>query len=222
MDMAMPDPTRPAGKADWPLILKRVLPYVDVFLPSAEELLYMLRRERFDELRRTVGPAHMLDALTPDEISSLAEETLALGTKILAIKTGHRGLYLRTADHLENIGRCGPLSGNWLGRELWAPCFRVNVVNTVGSGDSTIAGFLAGLLKGLDAVQTATSAVAVGACNVEASDSLSGVRPWEETQARIRAGWDRLDAQLDEQATGGAGRWQWDNNLGIYIGPHDQ
>jgi len=222
MDMAMPDPTRPAGKADWPMILKRALPYVDLFLPSVEELLYMLRRERFDELRRTVGPARMVDTLTPDEISSLAEETLALGTKILGIKFGHRGLYLRTADHLENIGRGGPLSDSWLGRELWAPCFRVNVVNTVGSGDSTIAGFLAGLLKGLGAVQTATSAVAVGACNVEASDSTSGVRPWEETQARIRAGWDRLDTHIEEQATGGAGRWRWDSDLGIYVGPHDR
>ena len=31
-----------AGQVDWRLVLGRVLPYVDVFTPSLEELLYML------------------------------------------------------------------------------------------------------------------------------------------------------------------------------------
>lgn len=32
--------------------------------------------------------------------------------------------------------------------------------------------------------------VAVGACNVEAADALSGVRSWEETMSRVAAGWE--------------------------------
>ena len=176
LDMAMPDPTRPAGKADWHTILMRSLPYVDLFLPSVEELLYMLRRERYDELSHTVGQAHMIDSLEPEEISSLAQETLALGTKILGIKFGHRGFYLRTAEHLTDLGRglsssahgalaslpVSEIEQRWSARELWAPCFKVDVVNTVGSGDSTIAGFLAAILNGLGPVEAATFAVAVG------------------------------------------------------------
>src|SRR5512145_3206074 len=34
LDMAYPDPESPAGRADWPAILRRVLPDVDVFVPS--------------------------------------------------------------------------------------------------------------------------------------------------------------------------------------------
>jgi len=216
LDMAMPDPTKPMGQADWPGILKLALPYVDVFQPSVEELLYMLWRERFDELRRAVGPARMIDALSPGEISQLAEKALTLGTKILALKLGHRGLYLRTAKALSNLGRGGPANpSKWAGRELWAPCFKVQVVSTVGSGDSTVAGFIAGMLKGQDAEGAVTSAVAVGACNVEAADTTSGVRPWEETQERVRKGWARLDAHVD------APGWAWDEEAGLWRGPRD-
>ncbi|MHB1293876.1 MAG: carbohydrate kinase family protein [Anaerolineae bacterium] len=216
LDMAMPDPTRPSGKADWRRILSLALPHVDVFLPSFEELLYMLRRARYDELDRAVGPAHMLDALEPAEISSLAEETLSLGAKVLVIKLGHRGLYVRTAPALGEMGRAAPAEpANWSGRELWAPCFQVQVLGTVGSGDSTIAGFLAGLLRGQRIEDAATSAVAVGACNVEFADAYSGVRGWEETQARIRAGWNRLDAGIH------APDWAWNTKTQLWHGPND-
>jgi len=79
----------------------------------------------------------------------------------------------------------------WADRELWAPCFQVDVVGTTGAGDATVAGFLGGLLRDLAPEDVVTAAVAVGACNVEASDALSGIRPWEETMARVRAGWPR-------------------------------
>src|SRR6185503_4762577 len=39
LDMAMPDPTSPSGQANWPAILKAVLPAVDLFVPSIEEIL---------------------------------------------------------------------------------------------------------------------------------------------------------------------------------------
>ena len=54
-----------------------------------------------------------------------------------------------------------------------------------------IAGFLAALLRGEGPVQAATSATAVGAASVEAPDATSGVPPWPELAARIRAGWER-------------------------------
>ena len=38
LDMALPDPASDAGHADWPAILRNVLPFVDVFLPSIEEI----------------------------------------------------------------------------------------------------------------------------------------------------------------------------------------
>ena len=44
-----------AGKADWKEILSRVLPYVDFFVPSIEELCFMLDRERYEEWRTNDG-----------------------------------------------------------------------------------------------------------------------------------------------------------------------
>ena len=36
-------------EADWEKILTKVMPYVDFFVPSVEELCYMIDKERFEE-----------------------------------------------------------------------------------------------------------------------------------------------------------------------------
>ncbi len=214
LDMAMPDPAGPSGRADWRGLLARVLPHVDLFQPNAEELLFMLHRPRLEELQR--APEGVLDALAPAEISALAGEALAMGARMVAIKLGHRGFYLRTAEALGGMGRGTPgYEAAWSGRELWAPCFRVQVVGTVGAGDATSAGLITGLLRGQPAEEALTSAVAVGACNVEAADATSGVRSWEETQRRVAAGWERLDARVTAEG------WRWDAAAGLYRGPMD-
>lgn len=215
LDTAMPDPARPSGKADWSSILGRALPYVDLFMPSVEELLFMLWRERYNALAREVGHAGMIDALTTDDILTLAGRALALGPRLLAIKMGRRGLYLRTGEIGAAMGRAVPLApAAWNRRELWAPCFRVQVAGTVGAGDAAIAGFITALLRHMDPEMALTAAVAVGACNVEAADATSGVRSWDETLRRLRAPWERLDARLDAA-------WIWDAQRGVYRGPHD-
>jgi sugar/nucleoside kinase (ribokinase family) len=219
LDMAMPDPTRPSGQADWVAILGRALPNVDIFLPSVEELLYMLQRERFEALQGAARQSPMVDALTPDDIVALGAQAMRLGASVLVLKLGHRGVYVRTATDVSSLarGRAAPHDiAAWAGRELWAPCFRVQVVSTAGSGDATISGFLAGLLRGQSLEAATTSAVAVGACNVEAADTTSGIRPWDETQARIARGWPRLDAHLE------APGWDWDERVALWHGPGDR
>jgi sugar/nucleoside kinase (ribokinase family) len=72
----------------------------------------------------------------------------------------------------------------------------VNVVGTTGSGDATIAGFISALLRDMCPEEAITAAVAVGACNVEAADALSGIRPWEETMRRVHGGWRRHELRL--------------------------
>ena len=192
LDMAMPDPAHPSGKADWEGILTRVLPLVDVFLPSAEELLYMLDRPKYERLVAEAGLAGMLDAVTPEDIRALADEAISLGAQIVAIKLGHRGLYLRTPKESGDLGSGGPAHTNaWLDQELWSPCFVVDVAGTNGAGDCTIAGFLTGMLRNQTPEQAVTSAVATGACNVERPDATSGVRSWSDTMERIERGWDR-------------------------------
>jgi sugar/nucleoside kinase (ribokinase family) len=215
LDMCLPDPNAESGRTDWRPIYKAVLPHVDVFLPSFDELLYTLRRETFRELS---AKGELQIRATPDLVQALGSELLDMGVKVVMIKMGDRGVYLRTAsrDVLPPMGRAGPQSADaWAGRERWIPCFRVDVVGTTGAGDATIAGFLAGLLRGCPVERALTMAVAVGACNVEAADSLSGLRGWEETRARVDAGWRRLPLALD------APGWAWEEESGMWIGPQD-
>jgi sugar/nucleoside kinase (ribokinase family) len=96
------------------------------------------------------------------------------------------------------MGHAAPAHlADWAGREVWSPCFTPEpLVGTTGAGDATIAGFLAALLRGKSLTQGATIACAVGACNVEAADALSGVRTWDETARRVQAGWRRQPVSL--------------------------
>ena len=57
LDMAFPDPSSQAGQADWRSILKSVLPYVDIFIPSVEEILFMIRRQTYEEMCASVADA---------------------------------------------------------------------------------------------------------------------------------------------------------------------
>jgi len=192
LDMALPDPSSAAGKANWVSILTATLPYVDVFLPSIEEILYMLRREIYDELYQAANGPHFLPLITPQLLSDTSQKLLQMGVKIVALKLGDRGFYLRTAGQpsIEALGRARPSDpAAWADKELWTPCFEVDVVGTAGSGDATIAGFLSALLRDMSPGEAVTAAVAVGACNVEAADTLGGVRPWDETMRRIANGW---------------------------------
>jgi sugar/nucleoside kinase (ribokinase family) len=216
LDMAFPDPSSEAGRVDWRVILGGTLPQVDIFLPSVEEILFMLHSETYRELCRSAPRSDLLALVTPQLLSDLGRELIALGAKIVGLKLGDRGMYLRTGglDAINSMGRARPADPDaWAGVELWAPCFKVAVAGTTGSGDATIAGFLAGLLRDLPVEQALTMAVAVGACNVEAADALSGICSWDETSRRVADGWERKQMVL------AAPGWQFDPPFGLWRGP---
>jgi sugar/nucleoside kinase (ribokinase family) len=78
LDMSLPDENSPSGQIDWPKLLSHVLPFVDYFLPSLDELAYMLDRPLFHVKHDPV---------------ELANRALGLGAKSVGIKLGDRGLY---------------------------------------------------------------------------------------------------------------------------------
>ena len=92
----------------------------------------------------------------------------------------------------------------------------MTVVGTTGSGDCTIAGFLTGLLEGLSPEHIMTSAVAVGACNVEQADATSGILTWSAVQQRIRSDWPRRPVAVSLPG------WRWDEAHGVWRGPDDR
>jgi len=197
VDLARPDPATPGGQADWRAILSGALPHVDLFAPSIDEILFMLDRARFDELEATGELVAHVDA---DLLKDVSGQLLEMGAAAVALKLGDRGLYLRTTDNAERLASTGACDlstlDGWLGAELYGQCFRADVVGTTGSGDCTVAGLLAGILKGLSAEDAVTGALAVGACSVEAADAASGVPSWGDVQQRLSAGWDRLEVKV--------------------------
>lgn len=175
LDMSLPDPNSASGKVDWRPILRRVLPFVDLFCPSLDEFQFMMR--------------------TDESADVLAIEALRMGAKVVAIKRGDEGLSLRSAPRLVDVGRaftdnCRMI--DWHDINLHQPCYPVDVVGTTGSGDATIAGLLMGVLRGMSPTETAKAACAVGACSCEAADAVSGIKDWRETQMQFRLGWEQI------------------------------
>ncbi|WP_123043300.1 carbohydrate kinase family protein [Cohnella candidum] len=219
LDMSKPDPQSTSGKVDWRTILERVLPFTDLFLPSFEEILFMLRRECYEDLERTHGCGNAAKGQTLGIVRELAGEMIAYGCAVAGIKLGDQGFYLRTASDTSRLAplksKLGLDDAEWTGRELLSPCFETAVAGTTGAGDCTIAGFLAGLARGQSPRQALTSAVAVGACSTEHPDATSGIPPWESVQRRIDAGWPRI-------VTASPGfDWRRDEEFGLWVGSLD-
>ncbi len=190
IDMSLPPPGSASDRADWRLILRRCLPYVDIFVPSIEEIMMMLRRR---DLERWGG--ELFDRLTAAYLEDLGDELLALGVGVAGFKLGERGLYLRAApdeNRLAFIRAIGGSPGDWAGASAWQSAFEVRVAGTTGAGDAAYAGLLAAMIRGYGLLECARRACAVAACNIEAADATSGVRGWDETEARLAAGWALL------------------------------
>lgn len=196
LDMAMPDPVGPSGRVNWLRVLERTLPHTDIFVPSIEEIVFMLRRADFDAWNGDVLPK-----LTRRYLSALANDLLSMGSAIVGFKLSSRGLYLKSAsaETIHPLTAHLPLNpAEWDRREVYAPTFAVTVAGTTGAGDAAYAGLLAALLRGMAPAETARWGCAVGACNVEAADATSGIRSWDETKARLDAGWPVRDVSLPE------------------------
>ncbi len=179
LDMAYPDPESPSGRADWLSILQNVLPYVDIFVPSFDEISYMLWKKTDISLSAPL-------------LAKASNILLGMGAKIVVLKLGSRGLFLRTASRsgFTKPGHAFTASlDDWSDFNAWLPCYCVNVTGTTGAGDVTVAGFLAALMKGMSPLEAMKTALAAGACCVEEADALSGIRGWDETLARTQSGW---------------------------------
>jgi sugar/nucleoside kinase (ribokinase family) len=214
LDMALPDPASEAGQVDWRDLLQRVLPFVDAFLPSIEETLFMLDRARYDELRARHGVAGVINGVDAPLLAQVADELLSYGARIVGLKLGDQGFYLRTAHDVGGASLLRP--ADWAARELLVPCFQMAVAGTTGAGDATIAGLLTALLVGMAPEAAIRSAVAVGAYSVEQLDATSGVPPWAEAQRRLQTDWASSAVRLDLTD------WRWDTAARVWNGPHDR
>ena len=198
LDLAAVDADSEAGRADWDSILKKVLPYIDFFVPSVEELCYMLDKERFYEWQERAADRDVTELLDIDkDIRPLADQCMSYGARILLIKCGVLGLYYRSASKevLQDIGRKAELDIDCLAdKEGFEASFVPEVVlSGTGAGDTSIAAFLTAILEGYSLEEAVRLAAATGASCVEAYDALSGLRSFDELKQKIAAGWRKRD-----------------------------
>jgi sugar/nucleoside kinase (ribokinase family) len=168
LDMSLPDPDSESGRVDWEALLVAVLPYVDFFLPSDDELRLMLK---------------MPEASVPP---LMAKRALEMGAKVCGVKCGQKGFYLASSSALTNLGRGISSPEAWSGLDILTFVYPVQVVGTTGAGDALIAGFIRSAVNGEPPEQARAQAVVVGAMCCEQADSLSGIPTVEELHARLQ------------------------------------
>ena len=181
LDMTLPDPQGPTGGVDWRALLAQVLPQVDIFAPSLEELLFMLAPQEWARLAAEGDVA----TLASDELAAgLAAQALALGSRVVLVKLGGRGGLLCTGDVADVP--LGLAAQAWSHQRLWLPAFPADparVCNACGAGDAAVAGFLAAILRGETAATAGRLAMLAGRDSLYGVDTTSGLRPWGEMLA---------------------------------------
>lgn len=198
LDLAAVDEKSEAGKADWESIFKETLPYVDFFLPSVEEICYMLDKEKYDELQMRADGRDVTEVLSIEkDVVPLADRILDMGCKLVIIKCGAAGFYYKTKDAevFEALSAHSGLEFAGFGGQAGFEKSYVPdaVISGTGAGDTTIAAFLTAMVKGYPFEKCLQLAAATGASCVAAVDALSGLKPLEELQAKIDAGWAKQD-----------------------------
>lgn len=135
-------------QSGWMNKLEPCLRYTDLFLPSIAE-------------------AQKLTGLQEPE--AVAEKLLGYGPRVVALKMGEQGSYVRTPE-----------------QELWIAAYPVDVIDGTGAGDAYVAGFLRGWLEDWDLQRTAKFASAVGALCTTGIGTTAGVRDFAGTLEFLR------------------------------------
>lgn len=219
LDMSLPDATSESGRVNWEKVLQKLLPYVDIYLPSVEETMFMIQTKEFNYLNDNAKGHDLLENLDLNKLQGLGERLVSYGAKIVVIKCGIKGYYIQTQgkDVLSTMGKAQPADlNNWSNRELHEESFEVPMVAAAtGSGDSSIAGFLAAYLNGKNIEEAIRIACAVGGQNVQVFDAISGIKSWDETMDMIPR-WKKNKLSI----TGSY--WRFDEVKKVWVGSKDK
>ncbi len=195
LDMALPDPSSPAGRVNWRRILERLMPFTDFFMPSIEELCAMLEPELYKSWLIQADGRDLTEVIDiKGSADFLSEQLLAMGAKVVMIKCGAPGLFLASASasELTGLAKLLPDLGSWSNLKLFEASYMPEqVLSATGAGDTSIAAFLTGLLNGYSPDRCLRLAAAVGASCVESYDALSGLKSFDILEAKIKSGWKK-------------------------------
>ncbi|MGL5260527.1 MAG: carbohydrate kinase family protein [Lachnospiraceae bacterium] len=200
LDLAAIDGESEASKIDWEEILRKLLPSVDIFVPSFEELCFILDRERYKKLLEKANGKDLVMSIELEDIQYLAEKTMSLGCHVLLIKCGELGIYYKTSNYLKLNEMKEKFHLNieeWEMKEGFQTSYIPNrICSATGAGDTSIATFLYALTKGYNLSDCVMLAAAQGASCVEEYDALGGLKTLEELKEKIERGWKKNDCKF--------------------------
>lgn len=194
LDMSAVDPDSEAGAADWEAILKNTLPFVDFFLPSFEELCFMLDRPKYNSLVSRAGSRDMTEMLSLEkDVRPLACRCLELGARSVLIKCGRPGLYIMASEKMEMTGSRLELNASeWNGFCRFEKSYKTDkVLSATGAGDTCIAAFLTSVLEGAGPRVAMENAAAAGALCCMSYDAVSGLVRLSDIRKKIESGWEK-------------------------------
>jgi len=154
LDFSLPDLESESGKINWPDLMQNVLPFIDIFVPSLEEVLQIMIPSKYAEIQASCANTEAIPQIPTPLIREVGKMIIDYGVKIVLIKAGERGAYLLTGDISpinEKMGIHLP-DKNWNFRELWCEAYSADnskIINTNGAGDTAVAAFLSAILDGL-------------------------------------------------------------------------
>lgn len=214
LDMAFPGTTGEASEIDWRKLLKRVLPFVDLFCPSFEEAMFMLQPVEYWRMLNAGMYEDFVDQADGPLLERIANSLLDMGTSMVLLKCGRKGLYLRTgelnlAGQRDNV--CLIEKSLWSNLQLWIPAFSCQqMINAAGAGDCAIAGFIAAFIRGIPPENTLRTAALLGYQNLLAPSAFGGICNWKDTQSMAEC--EMLSIKIDPGGTG----WLWDNKYCLW------
>ncbi len=146
--------------------------WLDLLAPCLPHLDYFL--PSLDEAVMLTGGLHGPEAI--------ADFFLARGVGTVGLKLGGQGCYLKSRS-----GSAHPV-----------PALPAEVRDTLGAGNSFVAGFTAALSKGWTLLQCGQFACAVGSCVVASIGATTGIKSFAETQAIMEDFYPRNDTKGHE------------------------
>ncbi|NLB25059.1 MAG: carbohydrate kinase family protein [Bacteroidales bacterium] len=190
LDFSLPDPDSESGKVNWPKIMGNILPFIDIFVPSIEEVIQIMMPGKYAEINSLSGEKDFIDVVSIEIVREIGEKIINAGVKILLIKMGHRGAYLITGD-ISGINKTDSINLNlatWNYQEILCDAYLVDnskFVNASGAGDSAAAAFLTALLNGEEPDMAIKYAGMAGKENLYCLDIYSELSDWNRLTAKI-------------------------------------
>jgi sugar/nucleoside kinase (ribokinase family) len=191
MDFSLPDSESESGRINWSEIMKKILPFTDIFVPSLEEVLQIMQPGEYAGILSASVSAEVINQVLVSTIRDIGKRFIESGVKILLIKAGHRGAYLLTGD-ISSVNEKTGLNlkkEKWNHCELWCNAYKADplkIKNSSGAGDTAAAAFLSAILQSENPDSSIKYAVMAGRNNLYCKNIYDDLSNWQEMTEEIK------------------------------------